>query len=240
MDFFNSYEDDIRAKAYAKLEFHGTYYLAYRDLPTIIDEHIHGKRALDFGCGTGRSTHFLQQLGFTTVGVDISQEMIQIAQHVDSNGDYRLITDGNFSQFSPHSYDLVLSSFTFDNIPMEKKRGLFSSLATLLNKKGRIISLVSSPEMYTHEWASFSTKDFPENTHVKSGDLVPIITTDIDDKNPCYDILCPDEVYQRIYRESGLEVVKMYKPLATGDEPYHWANETTIAPWVIYALKKNR
>jgi hypothetical protein len=32
-DFFNVYEDKARAQAYADLEFPGTYYLAYRDLP---------------------------------------------------------------------------------------------------------------------------------------------------------------------------------------------------------------
>jgi hypothetical protein len=31
-EFANCYEDTKRAEAYAKLEFAGTYYLAYRDL----------------------------------------------------------------------------------------------------------------------------------------------------------------------------------------------------------------
>jgi hypothetical protein len=30
---FNTYEDTMRASAYAELEFPGTYYLAYRDFP---------------------------------------------------------------------------------------------------------------------------------------------------------------------------------------------------------------
>jgi hypothetical protein len=36
MEFTNVYDDAERAEAYAKLEFPGTYYLAYRDLPEII------------------------------------------------------------------------------------------------------------------------------------------------------------------------------------------------------------
>lgn len=44
MDFINVYEDTQRAEAYAKLEFPGTYYLAYRDLPEIIKEHVVGKK----------------------------------------------------------------------------------------------------------------------------------------------------------------------------------------------------
>ena len=64
MGLFNSYEDAKRAETYAKLEFPGTYYLAYRDLPGIIFDHVKGRKALDFGCGTGRSTRFLQKIGF--------------------------------------------------------------------------------------------------------------------------------------------------------------------------------
>ena len=64
MEFENVYEDPRRAEAYAKLELPGTYYLAYRDLPKIISLAVKGKNAMDFGCGTGRSTRFLQKLGF--------------------------------------------------------------------------------------------------------------------------------------------------------------------------------
>lgn len=62
MDFHNCYQDVTRADAYATLEFKNTYYLAYRDLPAIFQEHVHGSKAIDFGCGTGRSTRFLRQL----------------------------------------------------------------------------------------------------------------------------------------------------------------------------------
>lgn len=53
MGFSNVYEDGKRAEAYSKLEFPGTYYLAYRDLPKIIRRYVRGRKAIDFGCGTG-------------------------------------------------------------------------------------------------------------------------------------------------------------------------------------------
>jgi ubiquinone/menaquinone biosynthesis C-methylase UbiE len=239
MKFFNSYDDTTRAEAYSKLEFAGTYYLAYRDLSEIITKYVHGNTAIDFGCGTGRSTRFLQKLGFSTIGIDISEKMIQIAKKTDPKGDYRLIKDGDFSQLTSQSYDLVLSAFTFDNIQTkEKKVAHFSGLANLLNQEGKIINLVSSPDIYTHEWASFSTKDFPQNKRAKSGDIVPIVTTDILDKRPCYDILWADEDYKKVFNQDRLKVVQTYKPLAKGTEPYEWISETKIAPWVIYVLKK--
>lgn len=239
MRFDNVYEDVRRAEAYAKLEFPGTYYLAYRDLPQVISEHVTGRKALDFGCGTGRSTRFLRKLGFEVSGVDIAQEMTEKAKKIDPAGDYHLVEAGNLSQFPENAHDLILSAFSFDNIPTtSRKVKNFREIKRLLKPEGKIINLVSSPEIYTNEWASFTTKDFPENRYAKSGDRVKIIMKDVEDQRPVEDILWSDEAYQEVYQQAGLELLKTYKPLAREDEPYKWVNETRIAPWVIYLLRK--
>ena len=239
MAFTNCYEDATRAEAYAQLEFANTYYLAYRDLRAIIREHVAGMRAIDFGCGTGRSTRFARQLGFDVTGVDIAPEMIAKARELDPGGNYRLIKDDDLSCFQPATYDLVLSVFTFDNIPgFEMKVRLFRDLGALLNASGKMISGVSAPDIYIHEWASFSTKDYPENRFARSGDTVRIITTDFADRRPAEDILWTDESYREVYACAGLRPVATYRPLAKGDEPFKWVNETRIAPWVIYVLMR--
>ena len=240
MDFDNTYDDALRAETYAKLEFHGTYYLAYRDLPRIIFDHVKGRNALDFGCGTGRSTRFLKKLGFKTIGIDISKEMLSIAMAKDPEGTYFLVVENDFSPLKEHCFDLVLSVFAFDNLPkMQNKVNTFTKLGNSLKDTGVIINIVSSPEIYKHEWTSFSTKDFPENCRAKCGDKVKIIITDTNDKRPVEDIIWPDEEYKKVYKQAGLEVINTYKPLATNEEPYKWVNETEIAPWVIYILKKS-
>jgi len=238
-EFFNVYDDKPRANAYANLEFPGTYYLAYRDLPQIISEHVSGTCALDFGCGTGRSTRFLAKLGFeSVVGVDISEQMIAQARVRDPRGEYRLVPDGDLNDLASCSYDLVLSVFTFDNVPtMGKKVALFQSLRRLLKDGGRIVSLVSSPEIYVNEWASFSTKDFPENRTAVSGDNVRIVMLDVADSRPVEDILWSSADYLEVYRRGGLRPIKTYFPLAIQDEPFSWVSETVIAPWSIYFLE---
>jgi ubiquinone/menaquinone biosynthesis C-methylase UbiE len=238
MGFSNVYEDAKRAEAYSKLEFPGTYYLAYRDMPKIISDHVKGTNALDFGCGTGRSTRFLKRLGFTVVGVDISAEMLKKAKELDPEGDYRLIGEGDFSQFKLKAFDLVLFAFTFDNIPtMGKKVKILRRVGNLLKSRGRMVNLVSSPEIYTNEWSSFSTKTFSENKQAESGDKVRIVQTDTEDKRPVVDILWTPEYYRETYKKSGLAIVETYKPLAKTSEPYRWVNETRIAPWTIYVLR---
>jgi SAM-dependent methyltransferase len=237
-DFANSYADADRAGAYAMLEFANTYYLAYRDLPAILAEHVTGTRALDFGCGTGRSTRLLRKLGFTVTGVDVSEDMLRIARGTDPSGDYRLVPDDNFGELDTGAFDLVLSAFTFDNIPGAIKVRIFCDLGKLLRPNGTLVTIVSAPEIYTHEWASFTTRDFPENASARSGDVVRIIVTDHHDDRPVEDILWTDESYWSVYKEADLEAIQVLKPLAKGDEPYAWVNETKIAPWVIYVLRR--
>ena len=237
----NVYEDRARAAAYAQLEFPGTYFLAYRDLPKIIRTHVRGGRAIDFGCGTGRSTRFLRGLGFEVIGLDISEAMLAEARARDPQGDYRLIRGDDLGGIAAGAHDLVLAAFTFDNVPtMERKVTLFGSLEYLLAPGGRIVSLVSSPEIYVHEWASFSTRDFPENRAARNGDRVRVVMLDVADRRPVEDVLWTDEAYHDVYRRAGLRVIETYRPLGKATEPYAWVSETATAPWVIYVLAGRR
>lgn len=236
-EFSNVYADKARADAYARLGFPGTYYLAYRDLPSILDAHIQGRKAMDFGCGTGRSTRFLHELGFQAVGVDIAEHMLAKARGLDPKGEYRLITPDGLARFEAQAFDLVLSVFTFDNIPTaDEKIAQLQGLRRLLKSSGRIVNLVSSPEIYVNEWASFTTKDFPENKAATSGDKVRIVMLDVEDSRPVEDILWTDEDYQEAYGRAGLAPIRVYRPLAEDREPFAWVSETAIAPWVVYVL----
>lgn len=237
--FENVYNDNTRAGAYDELEFPGTYYLAYRDLPGIFAAYTKGSKALDFGCGTGRSTRFLRGRGFDTTGVDIAEPMLVRARARDPEGDYRLVTDASLSVLASDHYDLILSAFTFDNIPsLEGKIAYFKGLKSRLAPNGCIVNLVSSPDIYLHEWASFTTKQFPENWRARTGDIVRIVMLDVDDRRPIEDVLCSDESYSEVYRRAGLETASTHRPLGKPSEPYRWVSETGIAPWVIYVLRR--
>jgi SAM-dependent methyltransferase len=240
-DFSNVYADQQRAESYAKLEFPGTYYLAFRDLPAIIGAVASGATALDFGCGAGRSTRFLRRLGFDVEGVDISATMLALARVADPEGTYRLVADGEQNAVGEQTFDLVLSAFTFDNVPgWENKERLFRMIGALLRDGGCFLNLVSSPELYVHEWASFSTKEFAGNATAKTGDVVRTVMLDVADGRPVDDIFWTDADYREVYRRAGLAVRKVHQPLGASSDPCTWVNETRIAPWTIYVLMPNR
>jgi SAM-dependent methyltransferase len=238
-DFRNVYSDERKARAYSALEFQNTYYLAYRDLPDIIRRHATGRRAVDFGCGAGRSTRFLKDLGFEAVGIDISDEMVSLARELNPECDYHVVKDGEYAHLGVGGFDLVQSIFTFDNIPGRENRvRILSALVDLLAPGGKFVMLGSNPEMYVNEWASFSTEDFPENLEAKSGESVLIINTDIEDRRPVEDVIWFEEDYLKLFRVVGLELEATYRPLGRADEPFEWTVETEIAPWFIYVLRK--
>ncbi|MCB0330749.1 MAG: hypothetical protein KDD70_13840, partial [Bdellovibrionales bacterium] len=65
------------AKGYADLGIEKTFYLAYREVERIIRDNSLSGLAVDVGCGGGRSTRFLQDLGFNCVGVDVESSQIE-------------------------------------------------------------------------------------------------------------------------------------------------------------------
>ena len=68
--------------------------------------------------------------------------------------------------------------------------------------------------------------------------MVKIVTTEYEDTRPVEDIIWPHEDYLRVYREAGLEVLRVERPLAEGDEGIEWQSEMSVAPWAIYLLTK--
>ncbi len=236
--FSNVYGDERRADSYADLEFPGTYYLAFRDLPELIGKHTRGRKALDFGCGTGRSTRFLKDLGFDVVGIDIAEAMLVHARQRDPSGDYRQVPDGDLSSLAEERFNLIFSAFTFDNIPGSEKRiGLLRGLTGILEEEGRIFNLVSAPEIYVNEWTSFSTKDFPENRDARGGDLVRIVMLDVPDQRPVEDIFWTDGDYREQFEKAGLGLLERHNPLGKSSDPYSWVSETRVSPWSVYVLK---
>ncbi len=71
----------------------------------------------------------------------------------------------------------------------------------------KLVNVVSSPDIYLYEWASFSTRDFPENRRAACGNPVRIVVTDLEDRRPVEDVLWPDQDYREVFRRAGLQLV---------------------------------
>lgn len=236
----NPYDEADLADYYSALDYSGTFRLAVRDLPNIIARHVTGCTALDFACGGGRSTRFLKALGFETVGVDISPQMLANALRRDPDGVYERVGDADLSALAGRSFDLILSAFPFSATrTQEKVRAILTEFSKLLAPDGRVVLVESSDRLYRHEWLSFSTLAFPENANAKSGDRVAIVFRDRMDE-PVFDTLWTDEDYRQSFDAAGLAHLETHRPLAGDGDLGPWVSERKIPPWVIYVLCAER
>ncbi len=241
MPLVNPYNDNARAATYAELDIKNTYYFAYRDLPYLFTKYGISGSALDYGCGTGRSTRFLRDHGFLTVGVDISEAMISKACEHEPRGDYRLISPGNLEEIPNDEFNFVLSVMPFDSIAtMQEKVDTLSEISRVLKPGGWKILVASSRDIYLHEWVSFSAVEFPENQSAKNGDTVRVIINELGDRRAVEDILWTEEAYEATFQRTSLQLVETRYPTVMPDDDYQceWMTEKTHAPWIVFVLQK--
>ncbi|HPS87611.1 MAG TPA: class I SAM-dependent methyltransferase [Spirochaetota bacterium] len=97
----------------------------------------HGS-ALDVGCGSGgRIIRKLLSEGFYITAIDVSSEMIKIAQsnHSDVNFIICDISDWDTDE----TFDLIIAWDSIFHLPMKKQRVVISRLCAMLKKDGIII-----------------------------------------------------------------------------------------------------
>jgi ubiquinone/menaquinone biosynthesis C-methylase UbiE len=99
---------------------------------------------LEVPVGTGRITEYILQKGFNLTGIDISQEMLSLAQNRLSHfkESYSLMAgDAEKLSFQEKTFDGVISVRLFGHLPPEKKRIVLNEFA----KVSRSYVIVSIP-----------------------------------------------------------------------------------------------
>jgi len=231
-----THDYDKHASEYAELGIDDTNYLAFRDIPQLIQKHAKGSAALDYGCGAGRSTRFLKNLGLQVVGVDINQDMLEQAITRDQSTSYYNIQTEQVP-FENESFDIVFSSFVFLEISTKTEiEKIFLEMMRVLKRDGVIFVVTSSMDVYKGNWVGFKY-DFPENSRdIQSGETFKLQFqgTEI----ILYDYLWTDEDYKQILDRLGLSIVEHHKPLGYDTDPYEWLDEKKASPVSIYIIKR--
>lgn len=211
----------------------GTGFLAFRDIGTIIDQHIKGVNVLDFGCGAGRSSRILKEHGLNVIGVDTSRDMIDQARNMSKDIKYLLI-EKNYFKNMDNRFDLIFVSFVLMELSSTQEITiLINNLSGLLAENGKIILIVASDDLYNSNWLSIDTKSYA-NSEKRSGDIVSVYLKDYGIS--INDYLWKESDCEECFKQSNMLILQKFKPLGLSSDGKNWIDEYTKAPFVIYIL----
>jgi SAM-dependent methyltransferase len=210
-------------------------FLAYRDIPTYIQQLVQGKRALDYGAGTGASSSFLYELGLEVTGIDVSLDMLKKARlnfpHIQFHEFEDLI--------SVEHFDLVFSSFVLFEI--SSKEGIVKYLnqaSSFLKKNGIFIGITGSECLYSlfRNWLTFNA-NFKENCKLHSGGIAKLELRH--PKMEFHDFYWEKTDYLDCFKRSNLEILEVYHPLGFLDDPYQWKDELVYSPFTVFFARNS-
>jgi len=154
-------------------EIYHAEYGKFQDDFDIFCEHAgNGKSVLDLACGIGRLTVQLAQKGSNCVGIDLSPQMIDYAQKLNSNDLIRYECADICHYSTPKRYDLItLAGNAFQSLltPEQQSQAL-ERIRNHLKLDGYFVfdtRTLNSPEVVTKDWTYWHTFKTFENQEVK-------------------------------------------------------------------------
>lgn len=131
IDVYNNEAEKI-AKLHASLTPHRIYEL--------IDQYfIKGKSTADIGCGIGRDTNFLNNHGFSVVGIDASEGMLEQARQLYPDLNFQLDYLPTLANFENSEFQNILCSAVLMHLNEDAIETACLRLVALLKKDGRLI-----------------------------------------------------------------------------------------------------
>jgi SAM-dependent methyltransferase len=107
-----------------------------------------GRLTLDVGCGEGRVTRDLRDLGHTVIGIDSSETMIAAARKADPGAEY-VLADAAALPFPDGHADLVVAFMSLMDV--DDMAGAVRELARVLEPGGRLAAAVVHPINSGHD-----------------------------------------------------------------------------------------
>jgi ubiquinone/menaquinone biosynthesis C-methylase UbiE len=101
-----------------------------------------GRLTLDLGCGEGRVTRDLRDLGHRVVGVDLAPSMVAAAREADPDGEY-VEADVAALPLDDGAADLAIAFMTL--MDMDQMPQAVSEIARVLEPAGRFVAAVVHP-----------------------------------------------------------------------------------------------
>lgn len=195
---------------------------------------VRGKRVLDYGCGVGKFSRILKDLGAEVVGVDIAEKELLIAQK--QNLDIEFLTIKEAEEKFKNFFDWVVINFVITAIPStDAIDTVFTNIYRFTKDEGKLVMLNSNYEKSGNcNFLSFKIGD------VKKEIGAPLSVS----LGHTYDLLITDfyysqEFYVDALEKAGFRTIEIVEPLADTSD-YPWKDEKNSPPFIIISAVKER
>lgn len=115
-----------------------------QDIDTFIKNLPPGARVLDVGCGSGVKAKYLMGHGLKVTGIDISENLLEIARREAPEGEYRLFSMTDLDTM-PETFDGVFAQASLLHIPKKDAGDVVKKMANRLVPGGLLYIAVKEP-----------------------------------------------------------------------------------------------
>lgn len=105
----------------------------------LLKKNQNNPKVLDIGCGPGRDAKTFVEEDIEVIGIDISEEMLNIARKTVPDAEFKKIDMRNLP-FDSNSFDGIWSAGSLQHIPKEEMDELLSDLYRVLKDGGILFS----------------------------------------------------------------------------------------------------
>jgi len=211
------------------------WHIGYQNLLSHL-EPVVNKTILDYGCGSGTFCRFLRESQAIVTGVDLSENMINVATKGYSHDiAYHHITSGSLDFLPANSFDFVVLNFILCTI------STCHEIFMILNSIKRILKNDGSIVIMNSNWDKSNGKEFISFkmeycANLSSGKAVTAV---IKSEPPIYlnDYYWSQEDYCALLAKSDFKNCRINEPLASGNE-FPWIDEKSNPPYYIIEAKK--
>lgn len=221
------------AVIYSQLGVIGTTYeVSFNEMLHLLGP-LQGKKLLDFGSGTGRSTRLLKTSGADEViGVDHDINMINEAKKNSPSGVYFELVRNNLIPLLDNSIDAAVTAHVWVEMKsLQEMQQSANEIYRVLKKGGQFIVVTTSPHSIGYDYVSYRYK---KRKNLKSGE--PIICIVKGDKPfEIDDIYWEEKDILQVLRNAGFKQLTVSYPICSGEG---WLDETKIAPDIVITAIK--
>jgi ubiquinone/menaquinone biosynthesis C-methylase UbiE len=122
-------------------------------LDTVVQRIAAGESVLDLGCGPGQVGQYLAERGLVVVGMDLAQQMLQVARRRTGNG-RMACGDMRSMPFRPGAFSGVVAYYSVHNLPRPALRTAFAEIHRILKPSGSFVvaTHLGEGEVYSNEF----------------------------------------------------------------------------------------